>query len=149
MKDNIKISNAILSRFDLIFLMLDEPDPKRDQKLSEHVMRLHNHKKRRRSEFENGNFNNPFLHNNTTDNFSQLNINFDDYLYGKNNQSAARKSFERKDEALDCLGEQFVGNHYQSLSERLNKICEGIGKTLQAYVLRKYLSYVKKNVAPW
>lgn len=41
MKDNIKISNAILSRFDLIFLMLDNPDPNRGQKLSEHIMKLH------------------------------------------------------------------------------------------------------------
>lgn len=40
-KGNIKISNAILSRFDLIFLMLDKPDPNRDQKLSEHIMKLH------------------------------------------------------------------------------------------------------------
>jgi DNA replicative helicase MCM subunit Mcm2 (Cdc46/Mcm family) len=30
MKENIKINNAILSRFDIIFLMLDNPDPARD-----------------------------------------------------------------------------------------------------------------------
>ena len=41
LKDNLKISNAVLSRFDLIFLMLDKPDPNRDQKLSEHILRLH------------------------------------------------------------------------------------------------------------
>ena len=46
LKDNIKISNAILSRFDLIFLLLDQPDPDRDQKLSEHVMKLHNRTKK-------------------------------------------------------------------------------------------------------
>jgi len=40
MKDNIKINNAILSRFDLIFLLLDTPDPMRDQKLSDHVMKV-------------------------------------------------------------------------------------------------------------
>jgi DNA replicative helicase MCM subunit Mcm2 (Cdc46/Mcm family) len=33
-KDNTKISNAILSRFDLIFLLLDKPDPDHDKKLS-------------------------------------------------------------------------------------------------------------------
>ena len=40
--ENTKISNAILSRFDLIFLMVDKPDPERDKKLSEHIMNLHN-----------------------------------------------------------------------------------------------------------
>jgi DNA replicative helicase MCM subunit Mcm2 (Cdc46/Mcm family) len=29
-KENLKISNSILSRFDLIFLILDKPDPDRD-----------------------------------------------------------------------------------------------------------------------
>lgn len=40
--ENTKISNAILSRFDLIFLMVDKPDPDRDKKLTEHIMNLHN-----------------------------------------------------------------------------------------------------------
>ncbi|KAL4465193.1 hypothetical protein ABPG74_001907 [Tetrahymena malaccensis] len=46
-KDNIKINNAILSRFDLIFLLLDTPDPMRDQKLSEHIMKLHSRKRKK------------------------------------------------------------------------------------------------------
>ena len=45
LKENIKISNAILSRFDLIFLLLDKPDPNRDQKLSSHIMKIHNRTK--------------------------------------------------------------------------------------------------------
>ena len=45
--DNIRISNAILSRFDLVFLMLDDPDLQRDKKLSEHVMRLHSRNRKR------------------------------------------------------------------------------------------------------
>ena len=40
--ENTKISNAILSRFDLIFLMVDKPDPERDRKLTEHIMSIHN-----------------------------------------------------------------------------------------------------------
>lgn len=36
------MNNAILSRFDLIFLMLDSPDLERDKKLSEHIMKIHN-----------------------------------------------------------------------------------------------------------
>jgi len=39
-RENTKISNAILSRFDLIFLLLDKPDPDHDKKLSEHIMKV-------------------------------------------------------------------------------------------------------------
>jgi len=46
--ENIRISNAILSRFDLVFLMLDDPDLQRDKKLSEHVMRLHSRNRKRK-----------------------------------------------------------------------------------------------------
>lgn len=49
-KDNTKISNAILSRFDLIFLLVDKPDPERDRKLAEHIMKIHNNKRKRRVE---------------------------------------------------------------------------------------------------
>ena len=38
--ENLKISSALLSRFDLVFILLDNPDEKRDQLLSEHVMRV-------------------------------------------------------------------------------------------------------------
>lgn len=47
--ENTKISNAILSRFDLIFLIVDKPDPDRDKKLSEHIMNLHNNNKKKKS----------------------------------------------------------------------------------------------------
>lgn len=128
--------------------MLDEPDSKRDQKLSEHVMRLHNHKKRRRTEFENMNNLNSFQQNNS-EVYSQLNINFDDYLYGKQTQNPqTRKINDQCDQLPDTLEGQFIGNHYQSLSERLNKLCERIGKTLQTHVLRKYIGYVKKHIHP-
>ena len=46
--ENIKISNAILSRFDLVFLLLDDPDLQKDKKLSEHVMKLHSRNRKRK-----------------------------------------------------------------------------------------------------
>ncbi|PNH08574.1 DNA helicase MCM8, partial [Tetrabaena socialis] len=39
--ENIKLSPAMLSRFDLIFVLLDRPDEALDGALSEHVMALH------------------------------------------------------------------------------------------------------------
>ena len=51
-KDNTKISSAILSRFDLIFLLVDKPDPERDKKLAEHIMKIHNNKRKRKLDSE-------------------------------------------------------------------------------------------------
>ncbi|KAI8322645.1 MCM8 protein [Martensiomyces pterosporus] len=39
--ENLKINSALLSRFDLIFILLDRPDADMDRFLSEHVMALH------------------------------------------------------------------------------------------------------------
>ncbi|KAK6983738.1 DNA helicase MCM8 [Biomphalaria glabrata] len=39
--ENLKMGSALLSRFDLVFIMLDKPDEELDCVLSEHVMALH------------------------------------------------------------------------------------------------------------
>jgi DNA helicase MCM8 len=39
--ENLKMPTPLLSRFDLIFILLDNPDTARDQLLSEHVIALH------------------------------------------------------------------------------------------------------------
>lgn len=39
--DNLKMSQAMLSRFDLIFLLLDTPDELTDKQLTAHVLNLH------------------------------------------------------------------------------------------------------------
>ena len=38
---NLKMSAAMLSRFDVIFVLLDQPDQRRDERLSEHIMAMH------------------------------------------------------------------------------------------------------------
>ncbi|CAB3979134.1 DNA helicase MCM8-like [Paramuricea clavata] len=43
--ENLKMGSALLSRFDLVFIMLDKPDEEMDSILSEHVMALHSGKK--------------------------------------------------------------------------------------------------------
>ena len=47
--ENIKMSSPLLSRFDLVFILLDEANEERDKMLSEHVMSLHASSARRRS----------------------------------------------------------------------------------------------------
>ena len=39
--ENLKMDTALLSRFDLIFILLDKPNEDMDRYLSDHVMRLH------------------------------------------------------------------------------------------------------------
>ncbi|XP_039007841.1 probable DNA helicase MCM8 [Hibiscus syriacus] len=39
--ENLKMSAALLSRFDLVFILLDKPDELLDKRLSEHIMSLH------------------------------------------------------------------------------------------------------------
>ena len=36
--ENLKMGSALLSRFDLIFILVDKPDARMDKFLSEHVM---------------------------------------------------------------------------------------------------------------
>lgn len=45
LQENLKLSPAMLSRFDLIFVLLDRPDELMDQALSEHIMALHSGKR--------------------------------------------------------------------------------------------------------
>lgn len=39
--ENLKMSAALLSRFDLVFILLDKPDELHDKRVSEHIMSLH------------------------------------------------------------------------------------------------------------
>lgn len=41
MHENLKMSAALFSRFDLTFIMLDQADEIKDKYLSEHVMAMH------------------------------------------------------------------------------------------------------------
>lgn len=43
-----RMSSALLSRFDLVFILLDKPDPEHDLRLSEHVMSMHSKGQRSR-----------------------------------------------------------------------------------------------------
>uniref|UniRef100_A0AAX7VHZ4 DNA replication licensing factor MCM3 n=1 Tax=Astatotilapia calliptera TaxID=8154 RepID=A0AAX7VHZ4_ASTCA len=48
--DNIGLQDSLLSRFDLLFIMLDQMDPEQDREISDHVLRMHRYRDPREQE---------------------------------------------------------------------------------------------------
>lgn len=48
--ENIGLQDSLLSRFDLLFIMLDRMDPEQDREISDHVLRMHRYRNPREQE---------------------------------------------------------------------------------------------------
>lgn len=48
--ENIGLQDSLLSRFDLLFIVLDQMDPEHDREISDHVLRMHRYRDPREQE---------------------------------------------------------------------------------------------------
>lgn len=78
MNENLKMSSALLSRFDLVFILLDSPNVLKDQLLSEHIIAVSG---------------NSSLHEMQLYNFQSFHFNFLSYTLSK---GIAEEGFGRK-----------------------------------------------------
>ncbi|XP_052737212.1 DNA helicase MCM8 isoform X1 [Bicyclus anynana] len=65
--ENLKLNSALLSRFDLVFILLDQPDEKIDAMLSEHVLALHSGSNNKRKAGTSSSKNNADIESSQTD----------------------------------------------------------------------------------
>ena len=138
--ENIRISNAILSRFDLVFLLLDDPDLLRDKKLSEHVMKLHSRNRKRKLD--------SFL---GASSGSAPSISFNSTSSKRMKFSAASQMNDDDDDEIEIIGQTQDGKQvYSSLWQKIKMQSENIPEkdVLQPQLLKKYLSYAKHTVFP-
>jgi DNA helicase MCM8 len=143
--ENIKVSNAILSRFDLVFLLLDDPDLQRDKKLSEHVMKLHSRNRKRKLDSflggasEGGNAFSVSFNEESSQATKKMRM---------NNFSASQMGDDDEVEIISATQDgQIV---YSSLWHKIKSLCEKIPEKdiLQPQLLKKYISYAKHTVFP-
>ncbi|CAH2102440.1 unnamed protein product [Euphydryas editha] len=85
--ENLKLNSALLSRFDLVFILLDQPDEKIDAMLSEHVLALHSGAKKKKIE---------------TSDTSNINISIDS-SQSDNEVSLSKKLRLKPGEVIDTL----------------------------------------------
>eukprot|EP01083_Nonionella_stella_P147960 467634_1 len=137
--ENIKMSAPLLSRFDLLFLLLDKPDTKHDQRLSDHVMRM-----LRKHAFD-PNGNNSIKRNNNNNNNnnnakcppSPRRIRDVNQIGGHSQSELKRRS---KNQRAQSLQSRLELSHVEYKTKSYEPIPESL--------LRKYIVYVRKYCHP-
>lgn len=140
-QENLKLSPAMLSRFDLIFVLLDRPDELMDQALSEHIMALHSGLSDRAAAARQR-----LLKHQQAQALSQA-PSLSGLLYGSQQTSSVGggRSAPGAGPAADGDDEQRL-----PLAVRLKLPADGAadGSLLPMQLLRKYIAYAREHVHP-
>jgi len=158
--ENIRISNAILSRFDLVFLMLDDPDLQRDKKLSEHVMKLHSRNRKRK-------FGDIFNNEQNQSGFGSAGGMASQSIQSVSSQSSVMKRVRGNeydpappgtDNDIEMVGYSQNGSQsgynaeseFMTLNQRVKAQVERIPErdVIGPQLLKKYISYARHTVFP-
>jgi DNA helicase MCM8 len=126
--ENLKVAAALLSRFDLVFILLDKPDESHDRMISEHIMRTH-----ALAGQSNSNTNNNCSKNNGTSQQSRR----DDEGVG----SSSTLSQRLRRAVTEYAEESTSGDPYMQ-----NK--GGVYTLLPTEVMRKYIEYARRYCNP-
>ncbi|KAG0347233.1 DNA replication licensing factor mcm8 [Podila humilis] len=131
--ENLKMNNALLSRFDLIFILMDKPDNEMDRHLSRHVMAMHSGNPVSFAEFR-------AAQSQESDDNSQRpkrerGFSDDDDPVDADMEHRARRARIRREMELP-------------LGERLKLRPEEDLELIPPALLRKYIAYARKYVMP-
>ncbi|KAF9977799.1 DNA replication licensing factor mcm8 [Actinomortierella ambigua] len=118
--ENLKMNGALLSRFDLIFILMDKPDGEMDQFLSKHVMALHAGQRGGARGSERA-----------------------ESVFSERSSDWRGSSVEDDDEA-----DQMKEEPGRPLSERLRMTNQDNFELIPLSLLRKYIAYARKYVHP-
>ncbi len=121
-QENIGLPDSLLSRFDLLFIVLDQLDPAFDRRLAEHVVRSHQYRRP-------GTLMEPEAINHAS---SSLGL-----------EDTADSS-----EAVDSVVWQRLGKHHVQSPQQQQRSADHRDDVLTKDFLRKYIHYAKNRVQP-
>eukprot|EP00826_Nyctotherus_ovalis_P044214 TRINITY_DN4763_c0_g1_i11.p1 TRINITY_DN4763_c0_g1~~TRINITY_DN4763_c0_g1_i11.p1 ORF type:complete len:685 (+),score=179.22 TRINITY_DN4763_c0_g1_i11:80-2134(+) len=133
--ENIKLSNAVASRFDLIFVMVDRPDEERDKKVTEHVLKLYKTRKRRFDEISQ----------------SERSVDFPSLYRAKRTQLVSDQGESKTFVSLHAEESKQPTRKWEAhkkLGVRLEESVEMIKEELPIEEMRKYIAFAREKISP-
>ena len=136
--ENLKMSAPLLSRFDLIYILLDKADVDRDRMLTKHIMNLHS--------MPDGEKHNEWGGGNSSSSSSSRNGN-------RRSKQKGRKNNKQRGETSNGYGGGgggTIASNTTKLELRLQAVATGSlrNQLLPTRLLRKYIAYARRWVSP-
>ena len=138
--ENLKLSPMILSRFDLVFVMMDKPDANVDKQLSEHLVRMHAHRAATREEMERKRQEDDEL---WTNGKMEVDLNEKMEMEGENRRDGERG---RYCERGSVFGEEVSADYISQYSEGITR--KGYTDPLPVQHFRRYIAYARAHCFP-